>query len=57
MTHDENYKKLPTGAVIKLDLVCAPYVSGYDTPPMNRSEKKAVLEFLKSDEARLFSFR
>jgi hypothetical protein len=57
MTHDENYRSLPMGAAIKLDLVCAPYVSGYDTPPMTRSEKKAVKNFLKSDEARLFSFR
>jgi hypothetical protein len=56
MTHDENYMNIPMGAEIKLDTVCVPGVSGYETPPMPRAEKKAVKEFLKSDEARLFSF-
>jgi hypothetical protein len=57
MTHDENYRSLPMGAPVRLDTVCAPSVSGYETEPMTRAEKEAVRKFLESDEARLYSFR
>jgi hypothetical protein len=57
MTHDENYRSLPMGAAVRLESVCAPSVSGYETEPMTGAEKEAVSKFLESDEARLFSFR
>ena len=57
MTHDANYNRMPMGAEIELNSVCSMYVSGYDTEPSTPDEKKAMEDFFKSDEARLFSFR
>jgi hypothetical protein len=37
--------------------LCTPYISGYETEPMPPDERKAVEEFFRSDEARLYEFQ
>ncbi|MDR1059463.1 MAG: SocA family protein [Treponema sp.] len=56
MTHDDVYHRTPMGAEIPLDLVCTMTISGYDTDPFTANERAMAEDFLKSDEARLYSF-
>jgi hypothetical protein len=56
MTHDDVYYQTPMGGEIPLDSVCVMSVSGFDTEPFTENEKAAVEDFLKTDEARLYSF-
>lgn len=56
MTHDDVYNTTPLGGEIQLSQVCTMRISGYDTEPFTEQEKEDVKDFLKSDEARLYTF-
>ncbi|MDR1315404.1 MAG: SocA family protein [Spirochaetales bacterium] len=56
MTHDNAYNNTPMGEEIPLSQVCRMSISGYDTEPFTEQDKEDVRDFLKSEEAQVYSF-